>query len=313
MGGVNTLFKFMLKNISMVVLTMLGVVFIVFTINYFTPGDPVAIYFDYDYTDAQYAQKAAEWGLDQPFLVQFYNYIEHIVTDFDFGYSYYSGKSVVSELVNRFPVSLKLGLVSLILTAVVGIPFGIISATRQYSLLDYTVTLISIVFAAIPGFWLSLILIMIFSQKLKLLPASGIIDWKSYIMPVIATSSQYIAAVTRQTRSSMLEVIRQDYIRTARAKGLCERVIIQRHALRNALIPVVTLIGLQAGALIAGSAIIEGIHSFSGMGSLMISAINNKDYNSIQAVVLLLSGLVCVINVLVDIIYAVIDPRMRER
>lgn len=297
----------------MVIPTMLAVVFIIFTINYLTPGDPVAVFYDFDYTEEQYAEKSAEWGLDQPFFTQFLNYIKNIVTKFDFGYSYYSGNSVMSELSNRFPVSLKLGLISVLLTVAIGVPFGIISATRQYSLLDYGVTFISLFFAAVPGFWLSMIMILIFSGRLGWLPSSGLTNWTCYVMPVIASSAQYIASVTRQTRSSMLEVIRQDYIRTARAKGVSERGVVWKHALRNALIPVVTLIGMQAGAVIAGSAIIEAVHSFPGMGSLMMTAINNKDYSTIQAVVLLLSGVVCLINLLVDTVYVVIDPRVKAQ
>ena len=297
----------------MVIPTMLCVVFIIFTINYFTPGDPVEIYFDYDYTQEQYDQKAAEWGLDKPFFEQFFNYIKNIVTRFDFGYSYYSGKIVVSEIVERLPVSFRLGVISILLTVLIGIPFGIISATRQYSLLDYGVTLTSLFFAAVPGFWLSMILIIIFSVNLGWLPASGLYDWKCYIMPVIASAAPQIAAITRQTRSSMLEVIRQDYIRTAHAKGVSDRNVLYRHALRNALLPIVTLVGLQAGAMITGSAVIESIHSFPGMGNLMLTAINNKDYNTIQAVVLLLSFGVCIINLIVDIIYALIDPRVRYK
>ncbi len=305
--------KYIVKSVLMVIPTMLLVVFIIFTINYFTPGDPVAVFFDFDYTEEQYAEKAAEWGLDQPFFTQFFHYIRNIVTRFDFGYSYYSGNSVMSELAARFPVSLRLGLISVLLTVVIGVPFGIISATRQHSALDYGVTFVSLFFAAVPGFWLSMILILIFSSRLGWLQSSGLNDWTGYIMPVAASSAQYIASVTRQTRSSMLEVIRQDYVRTARAKGVSEGSVIWKHALRNALIPVVTLIGMQAGAVIAGSAIIEAVHSFPGMGSLMMTAINNKDYNTIQAVVLLLSGVVCLINVLVDVIYAVIDPRVKTR
>lgn len=303
--------KYIVRSVLMVIPTMLLVVFIIFTINYFTPGDPVAVFFDFDYTEEQYAEKAAEWGLDQPFFAQFFNYIKNIVTRFDFGYSYYSGNSVMSELSTRFPVSLRLGLISVVLTVAIGVPFGIISATRQYSLLDYGVTFVSLFFAAVPGFWLSMILILVFSSRLGWLQSSGLNDWTSYIMPVAASSAQYIASVTRQTRSSMLEVVRQDYIRTARAKGVGESAVIWKHALRNALIPVVTLIGMQVGAVIAGSAIIEAVHSFPGMGSLMMTAINNKDYNTIQAVVLLLSGVVCLINVLVDVIYAIIDPRVK--
>ncbi len=150
--------KHIIKNALMVIPTMLCVVFIIFTINHLTPGDPVAVFYDFDYTEEQYAEKAAEWGLDQPFFQQFVNYIKNIVTKLDFGYSYYSGKSVMSELTTRFPVSLKLGLISVALTVLIGVPFGIISATRQYSALDYGVTFISLFFAAVPGFWLSMIM-----------------------------------------------------------------------------------------------------------------------------------------------------------
>lgn len=305
--------KYIIKNVLMVIPTMLCVVFIIFTINYFTPGDPVAAFFDYDYTEEQYAEKAAEWGLDQPFAVQFVRYIKNIVTDFDMGYSFYSGRSVKAELIERFPVSLRLGLMSMALTVIVGVPFGVISATKQYSPLDYTVTFVSVFFAAVPGFWLSMIMIIIFSGWLGWLPSSGLTHWTCYIMPVIASSAPYIAAVTRQTRSSMLEVIRQDYIRTARAKGVSERRVIRKHALRNALLPVVTLIGMQAGACIVGSAVIEAIHSFPGMGTLMLTAINNNDYSTIRAVVLLLSAVVCIVNLIVDIVYGLIDPRVKVR
>ncbi|MBR0130972.1 MAG: ABC transporter permease, partial [Firmicutes bacterium] len=269
--------KYILKSALMVIPTMLCVAFIVFTINHFTPGDPVEMYFGFEYTEEQYAEKAAEWGLDQPFFTQFFNYIKNIVTRFDFGYSYTSGKSVMSELAARLPIPIRLALVSMALSVLIGVPFGIISATKQYSVLDYSVTFTSLFFAAVPGFWLSMMLILIFSGKLGWLPASGLDNWKSYILPVVAIAAPHIAGITRQTRSSMLEVVRQDYIRTARAKGLSENQVILRHALRNALLPVVTLVGLQAGAIVTGSAVVEAIHSFPGMGALMLTAINSKD------------------------------------
>lgn len=166
--------KYIIRNLLLVIPTMFCVVLIVFTINYLTPGDPVAIYYDFDYTEEQYVEKAAEWGLDKPYWEQFFHYIKQIVTKLDFGYSYYSGKNVMSELRSRFPVSLKLGLISVALTVVIGIPFGIISATRQYSALDYTVTLVSLFFAAVPGFWLAMMMILLFSNTLGWLPASGL-------------------------------------------------------------------------------------------------------------------------------------------
>lgn len=303
--------KFIFKNILLIIPTLLGVVFIVFTINYFTPGDPVVLMLGADYTEEQYEATAAELGVDQPFFVQFYNYVKGIVTKLDFGTSYKTKLPIMNDVADRLPVTLKLGLLTCLVTIVVGIPFGIISATKQYSIFDYIVTFISLFFSSVPGFWFSMMLILLFSLKLNWLPASGIESWKSYVMPVIGGSVSSIAMLTRQTRSSMLEVIRQDYIRTARAKGVSERVVIWRHALRNALIPVVTIVGMQLGTIMGGSAIIETIHSFPGMGTLLLTAINGKDYPTIQTIVLLLAAIICLMNVLVDIAYGIVDPRIR--
>lgn len=305
------MFKYILKNILLIIPTLLGVVFIVFTINHFTPGDPVVLMLGADYTEEQYEATAAELGVDQPFFVQFFNYLKGIVTKFDFGTSYKTKLPIMNDVRDLLPVTLKLGLLTCLVTILVGIPFGIISATKQYSVFDYVVTFISLFFSSVPGFWFSMMLILLFSLRLNWLPASGIESWKSYIMPVIGGSVASIAMLTRQTRSSMLEVIRQDYIRTARAKGVSERVVIWRHALRNALIPVVTIVGMQLGTIMGGSAIIETIHSFPGMGTLLLTAINGKDYPTIQTIVLLLAAIICLMNVLVDIAYGFVDPRIR--
>lgn len=303
--------KYIIRNLLLVIPTMFCVVLIVFTINYLTPGDPVAIYYDFDYTEEQYVEKAAEWGLDKPYWEQFFHYIKQIVTKLDFGYSYYSGKNVMSELRSRFPVSLKLGLISVALTVVIGIPFGIISATRQYSALDYTVTLVSLFFAAVPGFWLAMMMILLFSNTLGWLPASGLTSWKCYIMPVIATSAQYIASVTRQTRSSMLEVIRRDYIRTARAKGLPERSVIWKHALRNAVLPVVTMAGLQMGYLLSGAIMVETVFSWPGLGQLAFESILRRDTPTILGILFFSTFMVIAANLLTDFACRLLDPRIR--
>lgn len=303
--------KYIFKSVLMVIPTMLLVVFIIFTINYFTPGDPVAVFFDFDYTEEQYAEKAAEWGLDQPFFTQFVRYIKNIVTRFDFGYSYYSGNSVMSELTTRFPVSLRLGLISVLLTVVIGVPFGIISATRQHSLLDYGVTFVSLFFAAVPGFWLSMILILIFSSRLGWFPSSGLDGWTSYVMPVIASSAQYVASVTRQTRSSMLEVIRQDYIRTARAKGLSEGRVVYHHAFRNTLIPLVTIIGGSLPGLFSGALITETLFSIPGIGYTSYQAMVGGDIPFTMFYLTFIAILTLAGNLISDILYAVVDPRVR--
>lgn len=303
--------KYILKNILLIIPTLLGVVIVVFTINYFTPGDPVVLMLGADYTEEQYEETAAELGVDQPYFVQLYNYVKNIVTKLDFGTSYKTKLPIMDDVAERLPVTLKLGLLTCLVTILVGIPFGIISATKQYSVFDYVVTFVSLFFSSVPGFWFSMMMILAFSLKLNWLPASGIESWKSYVMPVIGGAVSSIAMLTRQTRSSMLEVIRQDYIRTARAKGVSERVVIWKHALRNALIPVVTIVGMQLGAIMGGSAIIETIHSFPGMGTLLLTAINGKDYPTIQTIVLLLAAIICLMNMLVDIAYGFVDPRIR--
>ena len=302
--------KYIVKRLLWMIPVLLGVVFIVFTINHFTPGDPVQALLGSNYTQEQYDAKEAELGLDQPFFVQFYRYVKGIVTHFDLGTSYQSKRAVRDELLSRFPTTLKLGLIGVFITAILGIPIGVISATHQYSPLDYAVTVLSLFFASMPNFWMALMMMILFSLKLKWFPASGLADWKGWVLPALALGLSPIASVTRQTRSSMLEVIRQDYIRTARAKGLSDRAVLYRHALTNSLIPVVTVIGMQISLIVAGSVIIENIFTIPGIGSLLMSAINSRDYPVVQGTVLLLSLCISVMNLVVDLVYGFIDPRI---
>lgn len=305
--------RYTIKNILLIIPVLLCILFIIFTINQLTPGDPVLNFVPVDYTQEQYDAYAAKLGVDKPFMSQFFDYVVGILTEFDFGTSYQSKRPVITEIAERFPVSLRLGLLSCLLTVVVGIPLGVISATKQYSLADYSITFLSVFFAAVPGFWLSMMMILLFSLKLGWLPASGLSSWQSYIMPVFTGAIGGIATTVRQTRSSMLEVIRQDYIQTARAKGLSEGTVIRKHALKNAMIPVVTIIGMQLGVVVGGSAIVEVIHSIPGMGTLLLTSINRKDYPMIQTIVLFLSAIVCVLNVVVDIAYGFLDPRIKAQ
>lgn len=307
------LVKYILRRLLALIPVLLGVVFIVFTINQLSPGDPVVGLLGSNYTEEQYQAKEAELGLDKPFLVQFFNYVKGIVTKLDFGTSFQTKRPVTTEILGRFPVTLMLGFIGVLITVIVGVPFGIISATKQYSPIDYGVTIVSLFFASMPNFWMGLMMIIIFSLNLKWLPATGLDTWKHWILPALAIGLPPVATVTRITRSSMLDVIRQDYIRTARSKGLNERAVIMRHALRNAIIPVVTVIGMQMGLIMGGSVVIEAIFAIPGLGSLLMSAINNKDYPLIQGIVLFLSLSIGLMNLLVDIIYGVIDPRIKSQ
>ncbi len=302
--------KYIIKRILWMIPVLFGVILIVFSISHFAPGDPVMAMLGNNYTEELYAAKAHEYGLDVPFWQQFFTYIANIVTKFDFGKSYSTGLAVGSEMAFRIGTTLKLGLFSVAMSIVLGILFGLLSAVKQYSVWDYLVTIFAMFFAAMPNFWLALMAQLLFSLKLGWFPATGFETWKHYVLPIVCGGLSGLAVLTRMTRSSMLEVIRADYIRTARAKGLKESVIIRRHALKNALIPVVTVVGMQLGMIMGGSVIIETIFSIPGLGLFMMNGITNRDYPVINGSVLLISTTICVLNLLVDIAYAYIDPRI---
>lgn len=265
------------------------------------------------YTPEKYDALQKEFGLDQPFFVQYLNYIKNVFTQGNFGTSYAYRNSVAGELLVRAPYSLKLGLLSIVLMVLIALPAGIISAVKQYSQLDNVITVISMIFAGMPNFWFAVLLMMLFTVKLGWLPASGVKTWASWIMPVVSLSLTSMASVLRMTRSSVLEVIRQDYIRTARSKGIPEIKVITCHVLKNALIPVLTVVGMQLGTIIGGSVVIETIFNMPGIGNYMMSAISNRDYPAINGCVLVLSISICIVNLIVDVLYAYVDPRIKAQ
>lgn len=305
--------KYIIKRLLQMIPVLLGVLIIVFSLSYLMPGDPVLNQLPDNYTQEQYDQVEHEMGLDQPYLVQLGQYIWGVVTRLDLGTSYMTNRAVSATIAERVGVTIQLGVLSVCVTVVLGIPFGIISAIKQKTALDYTVSILAVVLASIPGFWLALMGIVVFSIKLNLLPASGLSTPLHYILPVAASGMMSLAGTTRMTRSSLLEVIRQDYIRTARAKGLREMAIIRKHALKNALIPVITMIGGQISMVIGGNVIIESIFNIPGIGSLMVTGINNRDYPTIMGITLVIAVFVCCMNLLVDLAYAAIDPRIKAQ
>jgi len=305
--------KYIIRRIVIMIPVLIGVLFIVFTLNQLMPGDPVINMIGTRFTPEQYAAAAHTLGLDQPFFVRFWNYIVGVVTHFDLGTSYQTHRSVSAMIIERIPVTLKLGIYSSIFTFVLGVPLGIVSAIKQYSVIDFSVTTISMVLAAMPGFWLAMLLMLSLSLSLELLPSSGIGTWQHWVMPILAQGLMPIAIVARMTRSSMLEVVRQDYIVMAFAKGLSERAVILRHELKNALIPIITVFGMQMSMIFGGSVVIEMIFSMPGMGTLLMAAINNRDYPTIMGVVFMISLCVCIINLLVDPAYAAADPRIKAQ
>lgn len=302
--------KYIIKRLLYLLPVLFGVSFIVFTLLYITPGDPAKMMLG-EQADGQAIESLREeLGLDEPFLVQYGKYITKIVTKGDIGTSYSTKRPVLSEILEVFPNTVKLALASTVIAIIIGILFGIISAVKQYSLLDSLITVLALLGISMPMFWVGLLMILLFSVKLGWLPPSGFTSMKSMIMPAIALGAQSIAVLTRMTRSSMLEVIRQDYIRMVRAKGQNESTIIFRHAFKNALIPIITVIGLQFGSLLGGAIITESVFSIPGLGRLMIDSIKNRDFPVVQGCVLFIAITFSLVNLIVDLLYSYVDPRI---
>jgi peptide/nickel transport system permease protein len=304
---------YIFKRLLWIVPVMLGVLIIVFTITYFTPGDPIASMLGPGYTPERYAQKAAELGLDQGYFVRLGKYIWNAFAHLDLGKSFLSNLSISKEIAARFPITLCIGLLTIILMIAVGMPLGIFSAIRQYGAVDAALTVAALVMNAIPAFVFALLALILFGVVLRWLPTNGLDSWKSWILPVVTSALPGIAVVMRMSRTTMLEVIRQDYIRTARSKGLREGAIIRKHALKNCLIPLITVTGGFMTSVLAGSIIVETIFGISGLGMYLMGGIIGRDYPVINGAVLLISLIVCVLNLAVDLLYAMIDPRIKAQ
>ena len=302
--------RYIIRRVLFLIPVLLGVAFCVFTLLYLTPGDPARMVLGDMATDEAIKEFRDKEGLNDPYLVQFGNYVWKAING-DIGRSYSSRRPVMKELLTAFPYTLKLSAFAMIIAILIGIPCGIISAIKQYSWFDTITMIFAMVGLSMPVFWLGLLLILLFSVHLRWLPSSGFSTFKAMILPSVALAAQSISMVTRMTRSSMLEVIRADYIRTARAKGQKESIVIWVHALRNALIPVVTLCGLQFGSLLSGAILTETVFAVPGVGQLMIRAIMARDYPMVQGGVLFVAIAFSIVNLLVDVLYAYIDPRIK--
>ena len=292
---------------------LLGVAFLVFAILSLTPGDPGTIILGITAKPEDIASLNEQFGYNKPFLIRFFSYIKDIVLHFNLGVSYQTREPVINDIMAKFPNTLKLTIFSMSLSAIIGISFGIISAVKQYSALDHICVVTALVFACIPGFWLGLMLMMLFSLKLGWLPSYGAESLKNFILPTLTVSMTSAAGLLRLTRSAMLETIRQEYIRTAKAKGASKNRIIIKHALRNALMPVVTTLGTSFGASLGGAIIAETVFAMPGMGTLITTAIRQKDIPMVMGSTLFLAVLFSLIILLVDILYAVIDPRIMDK
>ena len=304
--------KYILKRLLMMIPIVLGVTFVIFSMTYITPGDPAVMALGEAAPPEAIEALREEMGLNYPFLIQYANYILRLLQG-DLGTSPVTRRPVFQEIIDRFPTTLSLAFYGTVLSVLVGVPLGIVSATRQYSIFDTAATGAGLLAVSIPNFWLGMMLILAFSLNLGWLPPTGLETWRGWILPVITLGTGSAALVMRITRSSMLEVIRQDYIRTARAKGQKESLIVWRHALRNALIPVVTAVGLDFGFLLGGAVLTETIYALPGLGRFMVDSIRTRDFPIIQGGVLFLAIVFSLVNLLVDILYAYIDPRIKSQ
>ena len=304
--------KFTMKRLVYLVLVLVGVSFLVFLLLYMTPGDPVRMMLGESATPEAQAELRLELGLDDPFLVQYGRYIKNIVVHQDLGTSYSTRRPVLDEIMTVFPNTVKLATAAIIIAVILGTFLGIVSAVRQNSLLDNAVMVLALIGTSAPIFWIGILMIILFSVNLGWLPPSGFGSFKQLIMPALALGMQSTAVVARMTRSSMLEVIRQDFVKTARAKGQKESVVIMKQVFRNALIPVSTVVGLQFGTLLGGAMLTEVVFSIPGVGRLMIEAIKQRDFPIVQGSVLFVAACFSLVNLAVDLLYAVVDPKVSK-
>lgn len=304
--------KFILKRILIMIPVLIGVTFVIFSMLYFTDGNPAQLILGDMATPEQIAALEEEMGLNDPFLIRYFRYLGDLLQG-DLGTSYTTGQPVAVEIMDRLPVTIRISFFCMLFSVAVGIPAGIISAVKQYSILDNLSMVLALLGISLPSFWLALMLVILFSVNLGWLPPSGLYGWEYYILPIVSISASAVATITRMTRSSMLEVIRADYIRTARAKGQTESKIIFKHALLNALIPIITVVGLQFASTLSGTVVNEQIFAIPGLGKLMVDAIKSRNYPVVQGGVFVLALMFSILNLVIDLIYAFVDPRIRSQ
>lgn len=307
------MWKYVLKRLVMMIVVVLGVAVLIFTIMYFTPGDPAQIILGSSATKEQIDALHETMGLDRSFPEQLGSFLYHTFVKFDLGTSYISGRSITGEILYRLPYTLLLAVLVMVLSTILGVPLGIVAAVHQDGWQDTAAIAFSLLGVSVPGFWLALMLVLVFSVELGILPAYGIGGWQYYILPAVSTALSGLAINARQTRSAMLDVISSDYVTTAKAKGVSERDVIYRHALPNALIPIITVIGGSFAASLGGTVIAESIFTIPGIGLYMTNAISNRDYPAVRGSVVILAVFFSLVMLLVDLIYAFIDPRIKAQ
>ena len=305
--------KYILKRLLWMIVIVLGTAFIIFTILYFTPGDPAIVIAGGNASASDIALMRTKMGIDRPYLVQLGDYFYNTFIRFDFGNSWVYDKPVYQEMLVRLPRTILIGVCAMVLNLGLGLYLGIFAATHDGRWQDSLTMAIAMIFISCPDFWVALMMILLFSARLGWLPSYGIGGPQFYVMPIICSALGGIAVNARQTRASMLGVFREDYITTARAKGQREKMVVLKHMLPNALMPIITSIGAGFARIVAGSAVIESVFSVPGVGLYMLNAINMRDYPVVRACVLFFAVFTALVMLAVDLIYAFIDPRIKAQ
>lgn len=301
--------KYAIKRLLLLIPVIIGVTFVLFVILSFAPGDVVRSILGDEATAEQIAELRHEMYLDRPLLIRYLKYMADAFT-FDFGQSWTSGYEILPEFARRLPYTLSVTTLSVLFAVALGIPLGIISAVKEHSLLDYGFTFLVMLLASMPAFWLGTLCQIFFCLMLRWLPVSGVGSWKHYILPSIILGASTLATMIRMSRTSMLDVIKMDYIRTARAKGANEKRVLYHHALRNSLIPVITQIGISFAGGIGGAIVTENIFAIPGIGVMLVNAVKSRDVPVVMGVIIFVTIIVGIVNLIVDLICAIVDPRI---
>jgi len=302
--------KYIVKRIVLMIPVIIAMTLIVFMIFYFAPGDPVSRIAGPNVSPEVYESIRQKYGLDQPFIVQYYRFVKSVVQG-DLGISILQDRPVIEMIRERLPVTLEIGLLGFLITFLIAIPAGVMAAVKKNTIVDYLCMSGSLLGIAIPTFWFGMLLLYFFAYKLRWFPISGAGTIKHLILPSFAIGLTNAAITARMVRSSMLEVLKQDFVRTARSKGLYEKTVVYSHALKNAMIPIISLMGLRLGWIIGGSVALEIIFSIPGIGRLMVDSILARDYPVVQGAMIVLTSSIILANILADILYSVVDPRIR--
>jgi len=307
------MWKYILKRLLSMIIIVVVAGFLIFTILYFTPADPTDAMLGFGATQEEKAEMRSKLGIDRPYLVQLGDFMYNSFIRFDYGTSWTKGTPVFSALLQCMPYTIGISLAAMVINLILGLLLGILAGINAGKWQDSLVMAIAMVFIACPNFWVALLMIILFTSTLGWLPSFGIGDISHYVMPVIASAISGIAVNARFGRNSIVEVFREDYITTARSKGLKERTVVMKHMLPNALMPTITNIGRILSSIIAGNAVIETVFSIPGVGTFMLNAISKRDYPSLRASVLFFALYVSVVMLIVDLVYAMIDPRIKSQ